>query len=258
MSWKASAFVKEITRNITQSEKLVLLVLADYHHTKHQAAWPSVSVLAEECLLTERGLYKILARLKRKGFLLIQGERGRRNEYVILGLDTPEQSSPLPLNEPLNRRLVTPERTPEPRGIAIRKEPVLEPVIQPVTSISAKKFSPPRLEEVKFYARQLNAKSDPEAFFDHFVANGWRTNSGPMKDWQAAFRNWERNNYKFSGGGNANGRRETKAEAIARANKESLERFKQQRDRGDREAVSSDASGDGLEDLEQGDWTLQG
>jgi len=36
---------------------------------------------------------------------------------------------------------------------------------------------------------------DPEAFFDHYTANGWIVGKAKarMKDWKAAVRNWERN-----------------------------------------------------------------
>jgi hypothetical protein len=34
-------------------------------------------------------------------------------------------------------------------------------------------------------------------FYDHFQANGWMTGKVPMKDWQAAARNWSRNETKY-------------------------------------------------------------
>lgn len=35
-------------------------------------------------------------------------------------------------------------------------------------------------------------------FFDHFEANGWRTRTGPLRDWRAALRNWARREGEFS------------------------------------------------------------
>lgn len=146
MSWKATAFVKDITRGISQTEKLVLMMLAEYHHTTSKASWPSVSTLAEDSLMTERGIYQVLARLQEKGFIcrVSGGGRGKFSQYKISGLDTianPEprntvyDSNPAQPNtdsgsvKPVNPER-NPERNPEYSGNAIRKEPVLEPVLE--------------------------------------------------------------------------------------------------------------------------------
>lgn len=142
MSWKASAFVKEITNNITQSEKLVLLVLADYHHTKEKAAWPSLEVLAEECLVTKSGLCRILSRLEKKQFLVRDsgGGRNKRTTYSFIGLDleTVTEGHPLILEtvtETVTEKALNSDRNSDPTEHAIRKEPVLE--LEPVYSPSA-------------------------------------------------------------------------------------------------------------------------
>ena len=60
-------------------------------------------------------------------------------------------------------------------------------------------FVKPTIEEVKAYFVEKGFKSDPEHYYDYFESNGWRTSGGrgPMKDWKAAARNWERNDSKF-------------------------------------------------------------
>lgn len=57
-------------------------------------------------------------------------------------------------------------------------------------------FAPPSQEEVRSYM-----KNDLEAakFFDYFTANGWRAGRNPMKNWQAASRNWIRQSQQRSG-----------------------------------------------------------
>ena len=156
MSWKASAFVKEITENITQVEKLVLLILADYHHTKEQASWPSVRLLAEECLMTERSLYRIISRLEEKQFLIIETESGKKNRYVFVGLDTPDFKTGVLTRQPLTGTTHTPDTTPDPGGNAIRKEPVLEPENRLV-------LSPPSSEDV------LPTKKPTDSRYTEFV-----------------------------------------------------------------------------------------
>lgn len=58
-----------------------------------------------------------------------------------------------------------------------------------------KAFAPPTAEEVAAYAREIGyAKlaEDPGRFTDYYETCGWRTNHGPMKNWQATVRNWRR------------------------------------------------------------------
>lgn len=72
-------------------------------------------------------------------------------------------------------------------------------------------FVKPTLEEVETYCAERKALNrpapDPEAWFDHYTANGWRVGKNPMKDWRAAVRQWERNPLSTNGNGHVgNGR----------------------------------------------------
>jgi hypothetical protein len=54
-------------------------------------------------------------------------------------------------------------------------------------------FTPPTLEEVRAYASENMMIVNPDKFFDHYSANGWKIGGkGQMKDWKAALRNWDR------------------------------------------------------------------
>lgn len=55
-----------------------------------------------------------------------------------------------------------------------------------------KKFKPPTLLEVENYCAERGLQIDAERFIDHYASNGWRVGKSPMKDWQAAVRNWVR------------------------------------------------------------------
>lgn len=57
---------------------------------------------------------------------------------------------------------------------------------------SAKRFTPPTLEEVKAYCKEANISIDADAFIDFYESKGWRIGKDPMKDWKAAARNWLR------------------------------------------------------------------
>lgn len=58
---------------------------------------------------------------------------------------------------------------------------------------SAKRFQKPTLDELIAYKQKANlALIDCEAFFDFYESKGWVVGKNPMKDWQAAMRNWDR------------------------------------------------------------------
>lgn len=74
MSWKATAYVKPLSAApdgtpITRSEKLLMLILADYHNDEQRAAWPSGQTLARDALLSLRYVRKLVLSLKRKGLV---------------------------------------------------------------------------------------------------------------------------------------------------------------------------------------------
>lgn len=58
-----------------------------------------------------------------------------------------------------------------------------------------KRFTPPTIEEVQAYCKERKNNVDAIRFVDYYQANGWKVGKNPMKDWKAAVRTWERNNY---------------------------------------------------------------
>jgi hypothetical protein len=59
---------------------------------------------------------------------------------------------------------------------------------------------PNSLEEVKaYFTIQKSTPLEAEKFFNHFQSNGWKVGGrSPMKDWQAAARNWILNGSRFN------------------------------------------------------------
>lgn len=57
------------------------------------------------------------------------------------------------------------------------------------------RFIKPSVDEIAAYCRERNNMIDPEHFFDHYESNGWKVGKVAMKDWKAAVRQWERNDY---------------------------------------------------------------
>lgn len=110
MSWKASAWVKERNhtttgRRFSHAEKLLLLVLADYHNPEWGYASPSLGRLADEALQSARHARRLLRDLVRDQVLVVEehyrpdGSRSA-NRYYFSGLDTlPDTMSPAQSDE---------------------------------------------------------------------------------------------------------------------------------------------------------------
>lgn len=61
---------------------------------------------------------------------------------------------------------------------------------------SGRAFRPPTIQEISEYCQSRGNGISAERFFDHYSANGWKVGKAPMKDWKAAVRNWEKNEYR--------------------------------------------------------------
>lgn len=57
------------------------------------------------------------------------------------------------------------------------------------------RFIPPTIEEVSAYCIERGNSVNPQRFIDHYTSNGWMVGKNKMKDWKAAVRTWERNDY---------------------------------------------------------------
>lgn len=68
MSFQAMAWAIE-QRPENSSDKFVLLMLANYASSEDGACFPSLKKLATDCLLTERGVRKVLRSLEAQGFI---------------------------------------------------------------------------------------------------------------------------------------------------------------------------------------------
>lgn len=63
---------------------------------------------------------------------------------------------------------------------------------------SAKRFTPPTIEEVKAYCEERGNNVNPERFVDFYASKGWKVGNASMKDWKASVRTWEQRDGKAS------------------------------------------------------------
>jgi hypothetical protein len=66
---------------------------------------------------------------------------------------------------------------------------------KPPKKAKRQQFVKPTLSEVQSYCQERGGKVNPEKWFSHYEANGWRVGRNPMKDWKAAVRTWEHGNF---------------------------------------------------------------
>ncbi len=62
------------------------------------------------------------------------------------------------------------------------------------------KFSKPSIDEVKEYCKERKNSVNPQVWYDHYESNGWMVGKNKMKNWKAAVRTWENNNFGPVGG----------------------------------------------------------
>lgn len=61
----------------------------------------------------------------------------------------------------------------------------------------AKRFTPPTLEEVTHYCLERANSVNPQRFINYYEMRGWQLNKGvKMKDWKAAVRTWEQQDFR--------------------------------------------------------------
>ena len=63
------------------------------------------------------------------------------------------------------------------------------------STVKAKAFTIPTISEIKEYCQERKNNVDAEKFFDYYESKGWLVGKTKMKNWQAAIRNWEKNNF---------------------------------------------------------------
>lgn len=60
-----------------------------------------------------------------------------------------------------------------------------------------KRFTPPTLEEVTAYMKEIGCDVDPQYFLDYQEARNWVLSNGKKaKDWKAVIRTWKHNDFK--------------------------------------------------------------
>ena len=153
----------------------------------------SLSKLAAETGLSEKQVRSCIERLCRTGEI----EKVGSNKWTKIticnydtyqGLDDEEGQAE---GEPVPAEPAPPAvpKKDEPKALAESKE-------------KTKRFVKPTVEQVRAYCQENHYDIDPETFVSFYESKGWVVGKSPMKNWQAAVRQWvSRDRQKQGGGG---------------------------------------------------------
>lgn len=100
-------------------------------------------------------------------------------------------------NVQTNLRQISDKSTPE-IEIELEKDIEIEKEIHSSaksTTTKRKRFEKPTLSQITQYCLERNNNVNAEQFYDYYESNGWKVGKNSMKDWKAAVRTWEKNNY---------------------------------------------------------------
>lgn len=81
-------------------------------------------------------------------------------------------------------------------GVGIPSTPHVDPMGTPPNNVPELRipFHKPEFSELEGYAVKIGLiVTEINRFFDHYESNGWKVGRNPMRDWQAAMRNWKIN-----------------------------------------------------------------
>ncbi len=172
-----------------QSKNEMLLYALIYSYSDGGSAfYGSTEYLAKRLGSSKSRIIKVLNEMVSKG-LIIKKTSGRFNFYVtnfnyVCNTDEP----PVSVENPTRCQIDTESSvTPTPNNINNNIN----------NNISAKRFVKPTVEEVRAYCKERNNNVDAEKFITHYQSNGWKVGKTPMKDWKAAVRTWEKNDYGY-------------------------------------------------------------
>ena len=76
------------------------------------------------------------------------------------------------------------------------REQIQRTDIETKKDIKPKRFIPPTLEEVTQYCQERKNSVNPNKWMNHYQSKGWKIGKETMKDWKAAIRTWEGNDYQ--------------------------------------------------------------
>jgi len=198
------------------SAKMTYIVLCYHANRKTREAFPAAETIAKEAGISRSTVFVALSELITKGFLKRQSRKGTSTLYTLLEptmsklvgiprpgagrppvrqLDTPRPAAGHPPSGSWTVTRSTELDLVNKNHSELEKEspPAPVPVSPPKKATTI--FTKPTLQEVRAYCLERSNRVNAEQFIDHYESCGWMVGRNRMKDWKAAVRTWERNDF---------------------------------------------------------------
>jgi Helix-turn-helix domain len=166
-----------------------------------QTAFPGMELLCSRLLMSKDKIYRHLKELEQLGLIIrrqVHVEHGRfsHTEYEFPDppcLQNPDTVNAVTVKSDANINHYQGEQIPRGNRAVGNLTPELPLQASPLPTQVPKRFTKPTLEEMRKYGEQIGLPGcECEACFDFYESKGWLVGRVPMKDWQAAMRNWKR------------------------------------------------------------------
>lgn len=210
MSKQSHVFNVSIAEQIGLHEAIILEQIKSWSDksrrngiNEHEGLFWSRNSVASFCeqfsYFSEKQVRSILKNLEEKGYILSNhfGDKQDRTKWYAVTMKTYELYDERP-SEPFVQK----GKCNLPKGqMDLYKRANDIPILSNINNNinidigTSKKFNPPSIEEVRQYCTERKNQVDPEKWHDYYLSNGWRVGKNPMKDWRAAVRTWERNEF---------------------------------------------------------------
>lgn len=196
--------------------------------------WASNKYFAELYKVTDRTIRGWISSLIDTGYIesdLVYRENSKEVEarYLKVTESTPGKNFPDPMEknfrtsgknfpDPPEKNFLdnnttnnTLEYTTISKDIVVGQQPQKE-------AAKTKRFIKPTIEEIEKYCVERKNGVNATKFFNYYEANGWKVGKNSMKNWKAAVRTWEQNNYDKGGANNATTSTNTQSDRFDRKN----------------------------------------
>lgn len=168
-------------RDLSSSEKLVLMLLANRHNKDSGLCYPSMTRISEEGGMARRTVMRAVKSLEKKGLLTIEKTFGKTHHYRLH-----TSATVAPVTESHQCQRVTPPVTESHNTCdTVSHEP------KRTRKKPKEGFKPPTVSEVAAYCSERNNGINAQKFVDHYEANGWMRGKNKIKCWKACVRTWE-------------------------------------------------------------------
>lgn len=192
------------------TEKIVLLKLADHAKDDGSDVYPGQKSVAAECGCSVRTVQRVVKWACGEGILEELPGPGNKIRHYRFCLDSMRQrvrvtesqgdSQSGSGRQRVGLRVTHSRAINKNHQLTIKEQERGEDKSSPTPSEKKLQFQKPAVDDVAKYAiSRGGSAAEAEKFWDFYESKGWKVGRDPMKDWQAAWRNWERRNGEFGG-----------------------------------------------------------